>query len=460
MTTNLPQQATIQQYVADGVTTNFNYNFQILASEDMQVFVTPAGQNANPAADLVPPDQYTVTDVGVVTGGEVQFLVAPAVDDIVTLVRNMQLEIQTSFSQVQTFNGQALDNAFRRVTLMLQQIQGNYMANSSDGTNGTVGSISRSLQYVVNTYLPTADPIILPLLTETDGVQTDNYVWVSVNGGISKAPLFTGGDANTLQALLASQAPTTAGSSLVGFYDETNLVGTTVYDYLNDLAVGNTFVDAARLQAGYAVSADDTGIVNALEITLTPPLTAYAAYNRFYVKVAVTNTGASTIDVDGLGAKAITYADGSAIVAGVLVAGEVAELMYDGTQFQVLNPFIKPASTAQTLAGTDNSRPVTPAALSGAFPVGAVSTTLPGGLIIKTGQILTVGVGATGTLTFPTPFPTALLGYSVTPFRNTAIAAFNAPVVSASSASAISVTRSGGDTPLTDCSFEVIAIGH
>ena len=83
-----------------------------------------------------------------------------------------------------------------------------------------------------------------------------------------------------------------------------------------------------------------TAVAGTNTITATGPLTmsAYTAGQNFYFTPAVTNTGATTINISGLGAKAITKNGAAALVAGDLVAGTVYELSYDGTQFQVLNP--------------------------------------------------------------------------------------------------------------------------
>jgi hypothetical protein len=52
----------------------------------------------------------------------------------------------------------------------------------------------------------------------------------------------------------------------------------------------------------------------------------------------IVNTGASTIDVDGRGVKAITKFGTVPLVAGDIRAGQVCVVVYDGTRFQLLNP--------------------------------------------------------------------------------------------------------------------------
>jgi len=83
----------------------------------------------------------------------------------------------------------------------------------------------------------------------------------------------------------------------------------------------------------------DTGAVNALVATLSPALAAYAAGVLVQVKVANTNTGATTINVNSLGAKTIKKGGGATdLVAGDIVAGQVISLEYDGTNFQLQSP--------------------------------------------------------------------------------------------------------------------------
>lgn len=89
----------------------------------------------------------------------------------------------------------------------------------------------------------------------------------------------------------------------------------------------------------------DTGAVNALVITPQPAVgSAYHDGLFLLVQVADTNTGASTINVNGLGAKAITYGDGTALLPTSLVSGYIYALLYDANagSFQVLNPSASP----------------------------------------------------------------------------------------------------------------------
>ncbi len=81
-------------------------------------------------------------------------------------------------------------------------------------------------------------------------------------------------------------------------------------------------------------------------ITATGPLSfsAYGSGKDFEFIPAVTNTGAVTININGLGARAITKYGSTALVAGDLVAGSVAKILDDGTRFQLINPQTLPST--------------------------------------------------------------------------------------------------------------------
>jgi hypothetical protein len=92
----------------------------------------------------------------------------------------------------------------------------------------------------------------------------------------------------------------------------------------------------SQLQAGnYGV---DTGTANAYAVTLDPAISALGAGTDGLVvrfKVGNTNTGASTLSINGLSAVSLVRQDGSAVQAGDLVAGGVVSAIYE----QVSNKF-------------------------------------------------------------------------------------------------------------------------
>jgi len=80
------------------------------------------------------------------------------------------------------------------------------------------------------------------------------------------------------------------------------------------------------------------GAANAQTLTLAPIITAYVAGQRYSFIAGFTNTAAATLNINGVGAKNIfNTATGAAIGAGEIVATRAYEVIYDGTQFLLLN---------------------------------------------------------------------------------------------------------------------------
>lgn len=81
----------------------------------------------------------------------------------------------------------------------------------------------------------------------------------------------------------------------------------------------------------------DTGSVNAYVLTFTAQFTAYTDGIIIYWIPSNTNTGASTVNVNGLGAVAITNQDGTALRPGQLIANNVVGILYKTGGFILLN---------------------------------------------------------------------------------------------------------------------------
>jgi len=101
-----------------------------------------------------------------------------------------------------------------------------------------------------------------------------------------------------------------------------------------DFTAVATAINDANTYSNYAA---DTGSANAYVVTFSGVSTAYSAGLRIQFKAGNANTGASTINVNAQGAKNITYQDASAIASGTIAANSIVDVMYDGTQFLLMN---------------------------------------------------------------------------------------------------------------------------
>jgi len=139
---------------------------------------------------------------------------------------------------------------------------------------------------------PNANPIILDA-----GGRPPNEIWLT-GGTLYKYVIKTSADA------------------LIGTYDNLPAV--------NDPTTINSLITV-------------TG-TNTLTGTATPVLTGYTTGQQFTFVVANANTGAVTLNIDGNGAKNVLKNGSQPLGSGDLQTGKVAALVYDGTQFQLLNP--------------------------------------------------------------------------------------------------------------------------
>jgi hypothetical protein len=116
---------------------------------------------------------------------------------------------------------------------------------------------------------------------------------------------------------------------------------------ITGLANGTAAGDAANLGQVQSTVAKLLGSVSGAD-TITavgaPTVAAYAAGQMFYFVAAGANTGAVTINIDSLGAKNITRDGTTALAAGDIQSGEVCVIVYDGTQFQLVNGASQSAS--------------------------------------------------------------------------------------------------------------------
>ena len=86
------------------------------------------------------------------------------------------------------------------------------------------------------------------------------------------------------------------------------------------------------LQIPYGITG---GTVNAKTVLLNPPLLSYVEGVALSVKINLTNTGATTLNVNGLGDKAIVDGKGNALTGNKLIANSIYTFRYNGTSFQL-----------------------------------------------------------------------------------------------------------------------------
>ena len=117
-------------------------------------------------------------------------------------------------------------------------------------------------------------------------------------------------------------------------------------------------VNAGQIQDGGLIfQATDSGSANTYAIALTPAVTGYVAGQVFHFKAANASSGASTLNVNALGAKNIKKKNDQDIAAGDIEQNAIVSVIYDGTSFQMLSQLGTSAGSMSswTLSGDSGS---------------------------------------------------------------------------------------------------------
>lgn len=145
-------------------------------------------------------------------------------------------------------------------------------------------------------------------------------------------------------------------------------MGTFRHTNVGDATAVTQYATAKQVQNGSLVYTGATGgSANAYTASISPTPSAYATGMRVIIKASFTNTGASTLNLNSLGAKNIRKEDNSiALASGEITSGYFYELLYDGTQFILLGEtFTGWATWVPTISGS-GSMTLTPVTVTAA----------------------------------------------------------------------------------------------
>ena len=133
-------------YTGDGSTTGFAYTNRIFASSDLQVFLDAVLQTEA--------THYTVSGVGSGSGGDVQFLSAPANASSVVVVRDVPATQGTDLPIGGAFPSTTVEDSFDKLTVLVQQnadkiARALVLAESDTGSIGTLpDTATRASKYL------------------------------------------------------------------------------------------------------------------------------------------------------------------------------------------------------------------------------------------------------------------------------------------------------------------------
>jgi hypothetical protein len=139
---------TKNSYSGDGSTTTFAYAFKIFADADLTVILRSA---AGTETVQTLTTNYTVTNAGNASGGNVVFVTAPASGVTVVIRRNMAQTQSTDYTANDPFPAESHEDALDRLTFIAQQQQEEVdrsiklsRTNTMTSTEFTVGATDRA----------------------------------------------------------------------------------------------------------------------------------------------------------------------------------------------------------------------------------------------------------------------------------------------------------------------------
>jgi len=160
------------------------------------------------------------------------------------------------------------------------------------------------------------------VLVKNQTNQTENGIYVSAAGAWTRS---TDADATAeLQNAVVSVDQGTTNSD------------TTWRQTTDNVSVGTsniiwTVFESTSIYKGTAAG------TNTYTVTVSPTVSAYAPNQIYLIKFTNANTSSATLNVQSLGAKSIVKNGSSALESGDISAGQILELIYDGTNFQIIS---------------------------------------------------------------------------------------------------------------------------
>lgn len=204
------------------------------------------------------------------------------------------------------------------------------------GYDGTA-TISTPNQIATKSY---ADALAIAGAPDSSTV-TKGIGRVSVAPVAPATPIFVGD--NDTRVPVVNSSSLTAGQLLAMPGNNTDVaVGT-----------GNRYVTQTGLQHGAELFAADTGSTDDYVITLSPAPTSYTSGMVFRFKANTSNTGATTLNVNGLGARTIRRDVGENLQNNDIIANQIVSVIFDGTNLQLLSGLpIRASGGTLTLSST------------------------------------------------------------------------------------------------------------
>lgn len=170
---------------------------------------------------------------------------------------------------------------------------------------------------------------VVDLLNGTEaGIKVKTAIYDENGNEVIKTPATT----SAVNEITVTNAAANDNPTISATGDDTN-IGINI----KPKGTGVVAIDGAENYAADA-GANDTYVITIEGVT------AYATGQTFKFKANTANTGAATLNVNSLGAKTIVKNYNATLADNDILANQLVEVIYDGTNFQLLSPIANTAS--------------------------------------------------------------------------------------------------------------------
>lgn len=223
------------------------------------------------------------------------------------------------------------------------------------------------------------------------------------------------------------------------------------------LDVGNRSQLLMALRLGGPQVGIDTGSANACVVNFAPAVTALKDGQPLWFTAAANNSGPTTLNVNGLGAKAVIGLGQYVLQGGEIVAGGKCEVVWNQTS----NLFILVSCTggAQQVGIATQSQHAVPLGQFASANALNGYQRLPSGIILQWGSSVSSGTSAgNAAVTLPVTFPNSCLhAYAIVGGASAGIYTMQ---LTGKSQSVVTFSALSGSSFDSNISFEYFAIGN
>jgi len=170
-------------------------------------------------------------------------------------------------------------------------------------------------------------------LGSTTGLPTDTGITLTIDRTGSVEAVTGTVSGNNIINAKRGESSSTAAAHASGAVVEALWEADMLNDVVTHLLLGH---DQAGSHIGTDLYAADAGANDTYVVTLSPVPVAYTTGMTVRFKANTINTGAATLNVNGLGAKTIVKGNSATLADGDIAAGSVVQVIYDGTNFRLI----------------------------------------------------------------------------------------------------------------------------